>query len=399
MLSYKLVDYFMLLQRFIVKFKVFYSRLGYYFSPRFRKIFYNQKKIRKDQDSNLYTIIDSLKNDTRLVVFYLPPEEIINGGVLSIFTLAAYSRKLNLNTYLFTVPNKLDITYIHNSLFLNNELIFRQNQLIYIINNFNIKSLVLHIPECYIKSYVKYCEKFTLNQFAKKNILHINILNQNINLMPEPSFILHMKKQFKNSIITQTTAHSRYANQNICNRYHIPTHLFSTYRDLSNIQTVPFEQKSNIIILSPDDNIYRNKIVELLQNNCKDFRIITIKNMPYETYLKYITKAYFVITFGEGFDGYLLEAIRLNTVGIAVYNMEFFPNEKWKNLRNIFNSYEDLCENLVNFINELLDSKKVYNDVCFCCQELYNQEYQEKAFNNNLKRFYESNYDFYPKTF
>ena len=53
-------------------------------------------------------------------------------------------------------------------------------------------------------------------------------------------------------------------------------------------------------------------------------------------YMDYIAKAMFVISFGEGFDGYFIQPCLVGSVGIAVYNERFFPDSSWKELDNVY---------------------------------------------------------------
>lgn len=56
-------------------------------------------------------------------------------------------------------------------------------------------------------------------------------MNQNIELMPEPEKLKDLYKLTNN--ITQTIAHDRYATQEVCDKWQIPTHLFSVNIDLT----------------------------------------------------------------------------------------------------------------------------------------------------------------------
>ena len=54
-------------------------------------------------------------------------------------------------------------------------------------------------------------------------------------------FYKNLYKLTKN--ITQTLAHDRYATQEICNKWKMPTHLFSVNIDLSKYKNFTFEEK------------------------------------------------------------------------------------------------------------------------------------------------------------
>ena len=95
-------------------------------------------------------------------------------------------------------------------------------------------------------------------------------------------------------------------------------------------------------------------------------------------------------------DGYLIQPHYVGSVGFAVYNDEFFPNKEWNDLKNIYSSYDEMFENIVNDIKNIHSNKELYNqansELLIKNKKLYNVE----GFNDNLTRFYEKKYDFTP---
>lgn len=215
--------------------------------------------------------------------------------------------------------------------------------------------------------------------------------------MPSPEYISYVKEIFSNAKITQTTAHRRYANQTICNKYNIPTHLFSTFGDFSGCSKIKLENKEKVIVLSPDNNQYREIIVRLLQKNFPSYSIITVQHMTYDEYLLLIKKSLITITFGEGFDGYFIESFYMGTIGIAVYNDDFFPDPCWKKMDNVFLSYDDMIKKLISFINEIIFSKGRYYEICDKNLFLIKNEYSKEKYLSNIKDFYNNKYHFYPE--
>ena len=87
-----------------------------------------------------------LKLAKKMILFLTPSRIKINGGIMSIYSLCATSRKLNPNSLciLSTYPND-KYTYADNDQFLNDENIYRFEQ---IVNNCkNLDELIIHIPE------------------------------------------------------------------------------------------------------------------------------------------------------------------------------------------------------------------------------------------------------------
>lgn len=57
-----------------------------------------------------------------------------------------------------------------------------------------------------------------------------------------------------------------------------------------------------------------------------------------------------MITFGEGLDGYFAQTFLMQGVAFAVYNKHFFPESEDFNTENIFTSYDEMKEKIVESI-------------------------------------------------
>lgn len=334
-----------------------------------------------------------LKNAKKLILFLVPATVKINGGIMSIYSLCETSRKLNPDSVciISTYPNS-KYTYAKNDKFLNNEKIYRFFQIV--DNCKNLDEIIIHIPEGSVKDFYSDLNPKSIKFVKSIKNVHLNIMNQNIMLMPTPKEIKNLAKITNN--ITQTIAHDRYATQEVCDKWQIPTHLFSVSIDLSRYNSCSFEEKEKIIVLSPDDCVYKSKIVEKLKSELPDFNLITVQNMTFVEYMELISKAYFTITFGEGFDGYFSQPSYVNSLGLAVYNDNFFSNPKWKSFKNVYSSYENMYENIVNDINLYLNDKNLYIETIKRYRTEIDLLYKQENFVDNLERFYKGQYDFYP---
>lgn len=337
--------------------------------------------------------LSKLKAAKRLVVFLTPSECKLNGGIMSIFSLCTFSRKIPTVDFctLATFPGK--VTYVINDKFENGEKVLRFEQIVKNANN--VQELILHIPEYYADDFYNELKKEDIKFLKSIPNLHINILNQNIELMPEPEKLKDLYKLTSN--ITQTIAHDRYATQAVCNKWQIPTHLFSVNIDLSNYKSYPFENKEKTIVLSPDFNENRARIVEKLQKELPDWKLITVNNLTFAQYMDLISRAPFTITFGEGMDGYFCQPQPVNSIGFAVYNESFFPSENWKNFKNVYLSFDDMYNNIVCDIKKYIEDKELFNSVIEEFMAECAKYYQIPKFEDNLKRFYEGKYDFLTK--
>lgn len=339
--------------------------------------------------------LSNIKNTKKLIVFFIPPKNDINGGIMSIFSICKYSREIcpDAQCVITTFPSK--VTYAHNTFFKNDEKIYRWEQ---IVNNAkNVKELIIHIPEYFSDKFSTALTNKDFKFLKQIENVQINILNQNIELMPEPEKIKGLYKITNN--VTQTIAHDRYATQEVCDKWQIPTHFLSVHIDTSGYRSYAFEEKQKIIVLSPDEAPYKEAIVKKLKQELPDFKLITVENMPFDEYMDLIAKAYFTISFGEGFDGYFLLPPLVGSIGVAVYNEKFFPNEHWLNLENVFANQERMIQFITKTIDSYSKDKASYENLSIKAKEWHDNLYSLEDFKHNLKAFYNHIYKYRPVSY
>lgn len=371
---------------------IIYRILGIKFSVKNSNCYKQFKDAIKIQDAYDLT---KLKNTKKLILFLIPSPDsaMINGGIMSIFSLCEESRRINNDALcIISTPPHCKYTYAKNDKFLNNENIYRFSQIIDDANN--LDEIILHIPEYYADDFYNDLTEKDIEFLKSIKKLHINIMNQNIELMPEPEMLKDLYKLTNN--ITQTIAHDRYATQEVCDKWQIPTHLFSVNCDMSKYKAYSFDEKEKIIVLSPDWNEHKERIIEKLEKKLPDWKLITVNNMTFTEYMDLISRAFFTITFGEGFDGYFLQPPVVESIGFAVYNDKFFPNDNWKHLPNVYESYELMINNIVNDMKAMFNDKNFYEQTIQTVNKRLKELYNIEIFKNNLKRFYDNKYDFYP---
>ena len=335
------------------------------------------------KEQNLYDLSE-LQAIKELIVCFIPNIKMMTGGIQSIYSICKYSREIcpQAECLIATIPGKY--TYSHNPYFKNEEKIYRFEQIVK--NAKNVEKLTLHIPEYYADKFYKALKKDEIKFLKGIKDLHINILNQNIELMPEPQKLKGLYKLTDN--VTQTIGHHRYATQEVCDKWQMPAHFLSVHIDLSGYKSYPFEEKEKIIVLSPDKAPYRQAIVEKLQKELPDFKLVTVQNMTFSEYMDLIARAYFTITFGEGFDGYFNQPQTVGGLGMAVYDSAFFPDESWLELKNVYKSPADMENNIVNDIKELSANKELYYSLISKMKEKLSTLYGEDLFKRNLEKFY-----------
>ena len=188
--------------------------------------------------------------------------------------------------------------------------------------------------------------------------------------------------------ITQTIGHHRYATQEVCDKWQIPAHFLSVHIDLSGYKSYPFEEKEKIIVLSPDNVPYKEAVIEKLKNELPDFKLVTVENMTFDEYMDLIARAYFVISFGEGFDGYFIQPVFVGTLGIAMYNNRFFPDETWKEFGNVYENSTDFIYDLISNLKSFIGNQEYYYSLVDKMREKFKNLYNEKYFIENLKKIY-----------
>lgn len=337
--------------------------------------------------------LDFLKNAETVNLFVLPNQNTVSGGIQSIFSICEFSRQVvpEAVSLLVTGPKKKG-TYAFVDWFKNDEKIYRWEQVIGNISH--AKKMIIHLPDFLSGKFYGKLTAAEIRKLKKIEDLQINILNQNIDAMPAPEEIKSLYNLTKN--VTQTVAHDRYASQEICDKWGIPTHLLSVFIDCGKYESYPFEKKEKIIVLSPDEHEYRAKIVAKLQKEMPDFKLVTVCNLTFSEYMDLIAKSYFTITFGEGMDGYFLQPESVGSVGIAVYNDEFFPSKDWKKMRNVYASYDEMHENIATDLKNFCADKALYYQTAAAVTEECKKIYDFNKWLDNMSRFYNKNYDFTP---
>lgn len=237
----------------------------------------------------------------------------------------------------------------------------------------------MHIPEYFSRNLTESLYKYESIRNIKK--ISINILNQNIEYMPNPEDFMSLYSLTND--ITQTTAHKRYCTQDICNKYNLPTHHFSVWIDKKHYKQLDYKSKKKQIAVSMDKNPLRSKIIKNIREKCPNYKIIDIKNLSYEEYKILIRESLYVITFGEGFDGYFIESIFSGTVAFSVYNDVFFPESRYNRLDNVYESYEAMLGEITNDINSMTSTK--YKSINDLSSSLLEEIYNEDKYFNNIK--------------
>jgi hypothetical protein len=327
------------------------------------------------------------------IVFFIPQMKLVSGGIMSIFSLCQETREFfdakTTDVCISVLPGYP--SYGKNNLFENNETIYDMDGLTPLLRK--KKNILFHVPEYALNDTVirirPYLEKL------KKARLSVNILNQNVTLMPgriDAAEIFEIAPR-----VTQTVAHRRYCTQEMADSYAIPTHLFSVFIDPSQYKSISYEKKKNLIAYSPDGHPQKEAILDVLRQNLSDYELVEINNLSYEQYKKFVREVKFVITFGEGLDGYLIEPTFSGTIAFSVFNSDFFPDDSFTKLENIYLSYDEMARKIVSDIQSF-DTAERYDSLVKPLYAKLADIYSYSSYKQNVQAFYAGNFSFFPKT-
>ena len=79
-----------------------------------------------------------------------------------------------------------------------------------------------------------------------------------------------------------------------------------------------------------------------------------------------------------------------------MYNDVFFPDPKWKEFPNIYDSYEQMYDNIVADIRKFMDDEELYAATVEAHENAVHELYKFDEYLDNLRRFYAGAIDFYP---
>jgi hypothetical protein len=365
-------------------YRLFKYRAEWY--KQFREI-----QIRKQQKSDLKKLNTEA---TRLIVFFIPGadyqtgKEAITGGLISIISLAEETRKIFIDDASTEV---VCCTYFGDHLlyklttFENTTPIFNYKQLPKYFKK--ASSILFHLPELFVEDF--YTRRFQELKF-NPDAIQLNILNQNINLMPPDVIIGELKKKVIS--LTITTAHKKYCTPAFQQRYDVPLHLLSVWISPENYIKTHFSDKKDIILFSPDNRALTITIIQLLNLNLPQYETHIISGLSYETYKEKIREAKFVITTGEGLDAYFIETFFSGGVCIAIKNLDFF-DLKYQNLELLLSENEINDGVLISLLHKY-QNQEIYDASNRSVFDLLTEDYSYKNYVSNLSKFYFKEYTF-----
>lgn len=326
-----------------------------------------------------------------LIVFLLPPEKFISGGIISIFDICSETRSLASNscaTIMAVYPG--ESSYGRYDFMDNDEVIYEFST---IFDHFpRLNSIIIHIPEYSVErvfwglsSYGSYLN--SIDNFQ------INILNQNIEMMPNESAVASLLTL--TSKVTQTTAFSKYTDQSLADRYGVSAHFLSVGTRADSFTWRTFNEKENIVAISPDEHPLRSSLIEQIRSRTK-FEVVEIVDLKFEEYKDLVSRAKFTISFGEGMDGYFTESMYSGSIGISFYNETFFPRADYLSLENVYKDSLEMVNCVIDDMTRLDSNPDIYGEVNRRAVDKIKEDYSDVEYRNNLLEFYRNNFSYSP---
>jgi hypothetical protein len=316
----------------------------------------------------------------RFVVFLVPGLNTVNGGIISICSIAKETEKLLAPSGVMVAvctaygePRLLRFTKFQNDI---NILALAD-----LLPRFPCGAEVLvHVPELFVQKFV--CERQYMFRFRPDLSWRFNILLQNIDLMP-PKEAVEVLRQ----IGATTATFNHKASTKIASRLGCPIHYLSWGLRPENFERMRYSSKRKLIVISPDYNPAKLEVVRRISETLPDHKIIEIQNMTYEKYKSTIKYAKFAFTFGEGLDGYFVESIFSGGVAMAIYSERFFTPE-YRDLAGVFPDEEHAISGVGNFLKNA-NNEDQHKAIAQRQYDLVAKTFVWKEYLNNLSSFYQ----------
>lgn len=340
----------------------------------------------------------TLSKAEKLFVIIIPEHNEMSGGIFSMFSIANVVKRLKsqhgYEVALMTRPNPTDSTYCRQKNFPNAEDVFRFEQIERCVN---AKEVYLHIPEYTTPFFVENLKPSTLEYLKSRELLDVNILNQNTELMPEKEAFQPLRELVPT--LTQSVAHHSYFSQAFADRYNLPTLLLPAYTDLSYYNASTLENKDNLIIYSLDEAPHKEEVLKRIKAAFPDYEFFEIRGITFDHFMDLATRCQFSISFGEGFDGYVAQPIYQGGIGFTVYNEEFFPSEEFLKYDNFIESEEAMIENIVDIMKSLLADPEKYKKLNADLVAEYDKLYSFDEYVVQIKKLINKEFELFPGAF
>jgi hypothetical protein len=315
----------------------------------------------------------------RFAIFLVPGWDLVNGGYMSICSIATETRKLlGANGVVVAVctgygaPRMLRFTKFDNDI----ELFAFEDMLAWLPSG---SEVLVHVPELCVEMFVSDC----LDVYRSRSDLRwrFNILLQNINRVPPKKAIVALQQL---GFTSATIAHK--ASAAAAQDLGCPVHFLSWFISAEDFRRVGYSEKKKLIVISPDLHPAKFEIVRCMSRALPDHKILEIRNMTYEEYKGVIRNAKFMFTFGEGLDGYFVESIFSGAVAMAIFDDRYFTPE-YRELEGVFKDSKSATLGVGDFL-KYANSNVRFRAIAEHQNDLVAKTFRRSVYQDNLKDFY-----------
>jgi hypothetical protein len=316
----------------------------------------------------------------RYVVFLVPGINIVNGGQMSICSIASETQKLLAKNGVaiavstaYYEPRMLRYTKFDNDIDI---LAFAD-----LLPRFPSGSDVLvHVPDLFVQKFVTDCP-FVYRSRPDLN-WRFNILLQNIDLIPSKEAVDVLQQLGPTTATINHEASAETARHLGC-----PIHYLSWGLCPEEFERIEYSNKKKLIVISPDNHPEKPDIVRRMSECLPDHKIIQIWNMTYRKYKSVIKDAKFTFTFGEGLDGYFVESIFSGAISMAIFSERFFTSE-YRNLEGVFPDSKHAVMDVAEFL-KAANRETQYKAIADRQYNLVAKTFVRKNYLQNIRTFYE----------
>lgn len=316
----------------------------------------------------------------RAVIFLVPGNDHVNGGLLSISSLAEESQALRPlhGGEVFLCPYPGGRPLLRYTRFEN---LHRLVDLRLVLDRLDPGAGILfHVPEYWVPEAPAALAPLLA---GRSGPVRCNVLLQNVDLGPSRAQVEALRAL---GPVTATTAHKAYSNAATAAALGCPVHHLSVWVCPERFERVAFERKERLVMVSPDAHERREEVLRRLGERLAGYRFQVVRRLTYAQYRTLARRARFSLTFGEGLDGYFVETIFSGGIGCAVYNDRFFT-PKYRGLPCVHDSWDDLLARLPGEV-ERLEDPAAYRAAQELQFDVAAGDYRRSDYLENLERFY-----------
>lgn len=285
------------------------------------------------------------------VLLLAPGKDIVNGGLLSIATIADETEAL----FGPDGPRVLICT-LPGDPFLDRYTRFDCARPLYPLSAVLPRlsadgAHLVHVPELWTGRIGRW---FEARKAQLPQGLRFNILLQNIDLCPPRADVDRLRTL---GPLSCSTAHEAYTTAAMAQRLGVAPHLLGVILSAKRYERRPEAEKAPLMLFSPDGHPGRDAVIARASEGLPDVEMRIIRGLTYRDYKAAIASARHTLTFGEGLDGYFVESIFSGAVAIAVYNDRFFTPE-FADCPGVFPDWDALMRDLPDFLQAMRDPER-----------------------------------------